>query len=175
MRLICPVTADPHDAPAPADVLPRGWYDATGFGERTSRYYVATRASYHTGADLNRYDRREREYPVFAAADGVVVYCGNPRGWGEGSVIVLHHQRLGICTRYAHVEPLVQQGDVVSAGQRIATIADYSPQGSAIGDHLHFDVATDVLAKRPLHWPRMNLRELLRVYFDPLEALWSEW
>jgi lipoprotein NlpD len=59
--------------------------------------------------------------PILAAADGKVVYTGSGL-LGYGEVIIVNHAR-GWLTAYGHnASVLVQEGESVRAGQRIATM-----------------------------------------------------
>lgn len=61
--------------------------------------------------------------PVFAAADGVVVYRGNEVK-GYGNLLIIKHNEIWL-SAYAHNDSLlVQEGSTVKAGQKIATLGD---------------------------------------------------
>lgn len=96
--------------------------------------------------------------PVFAAADGVVLFAGNdtirgpygPPGRHDyfGNFIVLEHPASLLADRglgenvfytvYAHLSALdVQTGDIVLAGDQIGLVGF---TGAALGPHLHFEV-----------------------------------
>lgn len=138
-----------------------GWWDATGF----ANYYTAVRPSYHTGADLNSGNGADLGQPVFASADGVVVFAGAVKDW-QGEMIVIAHKD-GVWTRYAHMQNLrVAKGQRVDRGQQIGEIGDYKPVGAA-ADHLHFDVAKIDLGVTPGDWPGLDLARLKRDYVDP--------
>ncbi|HKY64154.1 MAG TPA: M23 family metallopeptidase [bacterium] len=73
--------------------------------------------------------------PILAAAGGEVVYAD--RLGGYGNLIVVKHED-GFFTAYAHNEKnLVDKGDTVKQGQRIAKMGR---TGNASGDHLHFEI-----------------------------------
>ncbi len=92
--------------------------------------------------------------PVFAAADGKVVYAGNGiRGYGN--LIVIKHAG-DLLTAYAHNSALlVSQGQPVRAGDRIALVGQ---SGHATGPHLHFEVRSGQIPRDPMS------------YLPPLEA-----
>lgn len=90
-----------------------------------------------------------RGQTVMAAAPGRVVYTGSGLiGYGE-LIIVKHNNQL--LSAYAHNrEILVQEGDEVSAGQRIATMGE----GPGRRTMLHFEIRIDGQAVDPLqHLP----------------------
>jgi lipoprotein NlpD len=84
--------------------------------------------------------------PVFAAADGRVVYAGNGiRGYGN--MIVVRHTG-DLLTVYAHNSVLlVAQGQPVRAGDRIARVGQ---SGRATGPHLHFEVRAGQIPRNPM-------------------------
>jgi murein DD-endopeptidase MepM/ murein hydrolase activator NlpD len=84
--------------------------------------------------------------PVFAAADGRVVYAGNGvRGYGN--LIVIKHTA-ELLTAYAHNSVLlVSQGQPVRAGDRIALVGQ---SGHATGPHLHFEVRSGQIPQDPM-------------------------
>jgi murein DD-endopeptidase MepM/ murein hydrolase activator NlpD len=84
--------------------------------------------------------------PVFAAADGRVVYAGTGvRGYGN--LVVIKHAG-DLLTAYAHNSMLlVSQGQPVRAGDRIALVGQ---SGHATGPHLHFEVRSGQIPRDPM-------------------------
>ncbi len=78
--------------------------------------------------------------PVYAVADGTVIFAGQIGGYngGYGNVIIITHEKLELSTLYAHLNGYsVKRGDRVVAGQIIATSGS---TGYSTGSHLHFEV-----------------------------------
>lgn len=87
--------------------------------------------SVNKGVDL----AGKRGEPVFAAADGTVVYSG-PGIVGYGNLIIIKHNDIYL-SAYAHNSRLlVQEGNNVKAGQVIAEIGSSGTQR----DKLHFEI-----------------------------------
>ena len=86
--------------------------------------------------------------PVFAAADGTVVYAGHGiRGYGN--LVVIKHSG-DLLTVYAHNSALlVSQGQPVRAGDRIALVGQ---SGHATGPHLHFEVRSGQIPRDPMSY-----------------------
>jgi murein DD-endopeptidase MepM/ murein hydrolase activator NlpD len=84
--------------------------------------------------------------PVYAAADGRVVYAGDGiRGYGN--LVVVDHPG-GLVTVYAHnAALLVTAGQVVRAGDRVALVGQ---SGHATGPHLHFEVRQGQIPRDPM-------------------------
>ena len=83
---------------------------------------------------------------ILAAASGLVVSSG-PEG-RYGRVVKIAHDG-GFVTVYAHNEQnLVELGDWVAAGQRIATVGR---TGHATSEHLHFEIRHEGNAYNPLY------------------------
>lgn len=99
-------------------------------GVITSRYGYRS-SGMHTGIDIaNKYDT-----PIYAAADGTVIYSGIKGTYGN-TVIIQHDN--DVVTYYAHCNKLlVEKGDIVEQGMQIATIG---MTGNTTGPHLHFEV-----------------------------------
>jgi len=96
------------------------------YGERNGRS--------HDGIDIGG----DEGDSIVAAADGEVVYSDKLGGYGN--LIVVKHPN-GYFTAYAHNEKnLVDIGDRVKQGQRIAKMGR---TGNATGNHLHFEVRDD--------------------------------
>jgi lipoprotein NlpD len=83
--------------------------------------------------------------PVFAAADGKVVYTGSGL-LGYGEVIIVNHAR-GWLTAYGHNSSvLVKEGEQVAAGQRIATMG----LGTGQQPMLYFEIRIEGAPVDPL-------------------------
>lgn len=124
---------------------------------------------YHTGADLNLpgVSSADKGKPVYAIGNGLVTYAGSAGSWGN--IIVIEHPDASVTrpdgqvvqqpvySRYGHVDEriLVRAGQTVERGQNIGFIG--LAAGNTSGWHLHFDISyTDILKKRPAHWPDMT-------------------
>jgi len=82
--------------------------------------------------------------PIYAAAEGKVVFEGVQKGYGN--VVVLEHKD-NIMTVYAHNETnLVRLGDTVEGNQPIATVGQ---SGNANCPHLHFEYRVKGKAVNP--------------------------
>jgi len=154
-----PAVARPGGAPAPRPASPgpavglgalRGqlpWPTdgriVTGFGPQVHpRFGTET---LRRGVDIEAAEGT----PIRAVFAGTVLY----RGWlrGYGNLIVLDHGE-GYYTLYAHAsEVLVDDGDSVRAGQRIARVGD---TGSVDGPRLYFEVRYQGRAEDPQAWLR---------------------
>ena len=90
----------------------------------------------HKGVDINA----PAGTPIYAAADGVVVYVNSSGyGGGWGLYVVISHGN-GIYTRYAHGSSIAAN---ISVGATVTTdtVIMYSGStGAAEGAHLHFEV-----------------------------------
>jgi murein DD-endopeptidase MepM/ murein hydrolase activator NlpD len=100
------------------------------------------RLGWHRGIDI----KGDRGEPIIAAAPGVVVVSGvEPR---YGRVVKIEHEH-GFTTVYAHNDDnLVEVGDWVIAGQRIASIGR---TGRATSFHLHFEIRREGRVYNPLY------------------------
>lgn len=100
------------------------------------------RGGYHLGDDLNGIGGMNTDLgdPVFAPADGLVVYAGEPSpGWGN--IVVLAHRAPDgklLQSMFAHLDRIeVLPAALVGRGMRLGTV------GSAHGAypaHLHFEM-----------------------------------
>ncbi len=112
------------------------------FGRRQS--------GWHRGIDI----KADLGVPIVASAQGVVIASGYERRYGR--VIRIEHVN-GFVTLYAHNdENMVEVGDRVVTGQRIAVVGR---TGRASTHHLHFEIRRGELSYNPLYMlplPRRN-------------------
>jgi murein DD-endopeptidase MepM/ murein hydrolase activator NlpD len=100
-------------------------------GARMTTCFCQRWGTMHWGIDL----AAPMLTPEYAAEDGVVLRAGAASGYGQ-AVYILGVS--GDVTVYGHMERLlVDAGDVVSAGDRIALLGS---RGQSTGPHLHFEV-----------------------------------
>jgi murein DD-endopeptidase MepM/ murein hydrolase activator NlpD len=112
------------EAARPHVVLPVG-------GARMTTCFCMRWGTMHWGIDL----AAPMLTPEYAAEDGVVLRAGAASGFGQ-AVYILGVS--GDVTVYGHMEKiLVDPGDVVSAGDKIALLGS---RGQSTGPHLHFEV-----------------------------------
>lgn len=114
-------------------------YNAQKFWEMNEK-----RGGHHTGDDLNGIGGMNTDLgdPVFAAADGLVIFAGEPSpGWGN--VVVLAHTTPDgkpLHSMYAHMhEILVNIGQLVPRGGKVGTVGTSNGFYPA---HLHFEMRT---------------------------------
>ena len=110
-----------------------GFRYTSGFGPRWGRMHSGTdfASSYGT--------------PIYATADGVVIFAGWLSGYGR--LVKIQHA-FGIETRYAHQAKIrVKVGQRVSRGERIG---DMGNSGRSSGSHLHYEIRINGKAKNPM-------------------------
>jgi murein DD-endopeptidase MepM/ murein hydrolase activator NlpD len=101
----------------------------SGFGYRADPFTGG--GAFHPGLDF----RGAFGGPIHAAAEGVVSFVGQIRGYGN--VVEVSHGN-GLLTRYAHMsKTMAKVGQKVAAGDVIGAIGS---TGRSTGPHLHFEV-----------------------------------
>lgn len=162
--LCSPVTGE---VSVTANVFGGEWWVATKFAER-----YGANGHIHPGVDLNLSSYRDSGKPVFAVADGEIVFSGQVKSW-EKSVVVLKvtlEDGKPLWVRYAHLADIVPLG-MVKRGQKLGIIADYGSDGPK-QDHLHLDFSKVVdLGEFPGDWPGTDEARVRRSYSDPEQLL----
>ena len=106
-------------------------------------YNDSTYTYFHTGSDYCG----GIGVPIYAAADGVVVYTGELTV--RGGTTILSHGR-GVYTGYWHQSEIkVTTGQSVKAGDEIGLIGN---SGRVTGPHLHFEVLVGSVQVDPSDW-----------------------
>lgn len=96
---------------------------------------------FHSGVDL----AAPLDTPIYAATSGIVTIHRERGGYGLYILVTRDPQ---LSTLYGHLDwPLVQSGDVVTAGQAIALMGS---TGNSTGSHLHFEVRIAGIPVDPL-------------------------
>jgi len=126
--------------------IPSGWpvrsgYITSGFGYRM--HPILKKYHLHSGVDF----AGKRGAPIFATADGIVIFSGWESGYGR--IVKIRHMD-GLVTCYAHNQKnLVEKGDLVKRGQ---TIAKLGSSGRSTGPHVHFEVRRHGKAINPMSY-----------------------
>ncbi len=120
-------------------ILPvRGWVTSR-FGGRISPF--TGKHSLHRGVDI----AAPVGSPIFAPADGVVIFSGPKAGFGN--FIMIAHYGYGIVTSFGHnSQNLVQPGQKIVRGEQIASVGS---SGRSTGPHLHYEVWVNGEAVNP--------------------------
>lgn len=106
-----------------------------------SSEYGARWGKLHKGIDI----AADVGEPVYAVADGEVIYAGDGLR-GYGNVVIIEHANR-VSSLYAHNSELkVKQGDRVSQGALIALIGN---TGHSTGPHVHFELRQADVAVNP--------------------------
>jgi murein DD-endopeptidase MepM/ murein hydrolase activator NlpD len=86
--------------------------------------------------------------PVYAVADGTVLYAGTNASTYKNVVLLEHHLGDGttVCSFYGHLgPPIVKTGDSVSRGDQLATVLDWAKTFGAPNSHLHYVILDEAL------------------------------
>lgn len=103
------------------------------YGERWGKIHKGMDMAAHVGE------------PVYAIADGEVIYAGDGLK-GYGNVVILRHDRK-TTSLYAHNSELkVKQGDQVTKGMLVALLGN---TGHSTGPHVHFEIRDGDIAVNP--------------------------
>jgi murein DD-endopeptidase MepM/ murein hydrolase activator NlpD len=138
------VPPPPPAKPFPVPIYAGGYRWPLDAGLVTSEF-GQRRGTPHQGMDL----AAELRVPVYAAAEGEVVYADDKLG-GYGNVVILRHDQR-TTTLYGHNSELkVKSGQQVRADQVVALLGS---TGRSTGPHVHFEIRDN---ERPIN-PRTYL------------------
>lgn len=115
-----------------------------GFAYNAQKYWEMNekRGGHHTGDDLNGIGGMNTDLgdPVFATANGLVIYTGEPApGWGK-LVVIAHKTSDGktLHSMYAHLDRItVATGALISRGGKLGKVGTANGYYPA---HLHFEM-----------------------------------
>jgi murein DD-endopeptidase MepM/ murein hydrolase activator NlpD len=115
------------------------------YGERWGKMHKGMDMAAHVGE------------PVYAIADGEVIYAGDGLK-GYGNVVILRHDRK-TSSLYAHNSELkVKQGDQITKGTLVALLGN---TGHSTGPHVHFEIRDGDVAVNPRDvLPKTKLADL---------------
>ncbi len=114
-----------------------GWI-TSNFGRRISPF--SGKSSLHRGIDV----AAQIGTPIYAPADGVVIFSGLKAGFGN-FIMIAHGY--GVVTRYGHnAQNMVQAGQKIKRGEQIGTVG---MSGRTTGPHLHYEVWLNGRAVNP--------------------------
>lgn len=105
-----------------------GWYSSS-FGVRF--HPILHTLLMHKGLDIAGHTGM----PIYAPADGIVIWTGRRGGYGQ--VVVIDHG-YGLQTHFAHLSKyLVHVNQAIQRGEKIA---EMGTTGQSTGPHLHYEV-----------------------------------
>ena len=134
----------PHVPPPPLSTVPEQYAGALRWPLEAgvvSSEYGERWGKLHKGMDI----AADVGEPVYAIADGEVIYAGDGLR-GYGNVIILRHDRK-TSSLYAHNSALkVKQGDHINQGTVIALLGT---TGHSTGPHVHFEIRDGDVAVNP--------------------------
>jgi murein DD-endopeptidase MepM/ murein hydrolase activator NlpD len=124
--------------------LPSKFRQSAAFGMKRIVNGRLLKDYFHSGLDF----AASLGTPVDACADGKVILAH--KGYKlHGNIVAIDHGQ-GVVSFYIHLQQiLVQEGDMVKAGEKIATVGQ---TGRANGPHLHFSIYVNKIATNPSQW-----------------------
>jgi murein DD-endopeptidase MepM/ murein hydrolase activator NlpD len=142
-----------------------GWADKNPFLRRNEK------GEYHPGADFNDMGWGDHDLgaPVYAVAHGLVTAAGFWSVWGN-LILIEHDLPSGdkVWSQYAHCRDLfVQEGDVVTRGQRIGTIG--KGDQDRYWAHLHFEIRRRDFSVSS--WQVRDPEVVRSNYYDPIKFI----
>ncbi len=122
-------------------IIPSSGIIISNFGYRTDPFTGEYKM--HEGIDISA----PIGTPVYASADGRVIFSGYKEGYGL--CVEISHEN-GIITRYGHLSRiLVSIGQKVKRGEIIGKVGS---TGRSTGSHLHYEVIVNGFPRNPLNY-----------------------
>jgi murein DD-endopeptidase MepM/ murein hydrolase activator NlpD len=122
-------------------IWPTRGFVTSSYGYRRSPYTKTLRL--HEGLDI----ANKVGTPVYATADGVVIFTGIEGSYGK--VLSIDHG-YGITTRFGHLDTiLVKEGDKIKRGDKVGTLG---VTGRTTGPHLHYEVRINGVPVNPRNY-----------------------
>lgn len=134
-----------------------GWVDPLGgagrftsaFGKRAAP--IEGVGNFHEGVDI----AAPLGTPVYAAAEGTVVFVGTGRYGLSGAVVAIRHTTsagtyLSTYNHFPLSQAVVSEGQKVVAGQKIASVGN---EGRSTGPHLHLGIRASNGSSDSTDWP----------------------
>ncbi len=122
-------------------ILPASGWISSHFGYR--KYPFTGEISLHEGIDIAAFSGT----PVYAPADGLVVFAGYRQGYGK--VIVIDHG-YELATLYGHLSDImVSRWQKTKRGEVIGTIGN---TGNSSGPHLHYEIRISKVPVDPANY-----------------------
>ncbi len=122
-------------------IIPSSGIIISNFGYRTDPFTGEYKL--HEGIDI----AAPIGTPVYASADGRVIFSGYKEGYGL--CIEISHEN-GIITRYAHLSrSLVSIGQKIKRGEIIGKVGS---TGRSTGSHLHYEVIVNGIPRNPMNY-----------------------
>jgi len=122
-------------------IIPTAGIIVSNFGYRNDPFTGEYKM--HEGIDISA----PTGTPVYASADGIVIFTGYKEGYGLE--VEISHQN-GIITRYAHLSRiLVSPGQKIKRGEIIGKVGS---TGKSTGSHLHYEVIINGRPVNPLNY-----------------------
>jgi murein DD-endopeptidase MepM/ murein hydrolase activator NlpD len=126
---------------ATPSIWPVRGYLSAAFGNRKDPF--TGMPDFHPGVDIST----PRGTKILSPADGVVVFVGRKRGYGNA--IVVNHG-YGVVTRYGHLDgPNVKNGQRVRRGDVIGFVGS---TGRSTAPHLHYEVWVNDQLRNPIEF-----------------------
>ena len=179
-----PLRVSPEEIPiATGFDYPVGDRDGKGWnGVNFEGWYIASRflkPFFHPGEDWNGRGGGNTDFgePVYAAAEGRIVFAEDCLRWGN-IIVIQHRLPRGemVFSMYAHLKDLLAKaGETVIRRQQIGSVGKGYKNTTYPSAHLHFEIRRHNMVYYPaVFWPR-GLMSLLHIHEPFSETPTKKW